>query len=655
MQKQDVINFIRTVPLFHSFSPEQISELAEAAEIRDVAKDEVVVERDSEGDELFIIVEGEFEAYLRDEEMDFERSLSRFLPGKHFGEIAVLTGQRRTASIRALEPGRAIVLRRETIENLLDRSRDFRHALFRAMGRYLSEGISSLSAIPYSRLDAYEDLRSHVGLLPPRICRFCRALPVERTDDRVTVAMVNPSDIRARSFVGNVLKQYRVQFVAVSEKDFQRHATMLLDVAKVDGGDTTDLAYYNPSGQRIELAPVGSDDLLPRVIAAAIRSGASDIHIEPSENTGRVRLRIDGKMLVLEDQIDREAIRQLVSRIKVISELDITNIRRPQDGRFMIEASDRRIEYRVSATPCLGGEKMVLRVLARTPTLMDLDNLILSESVASFAHDITEYPSGLILVTGPTGAGKTTTLYAALHAIESRDRTINIVTIEDPVEYNLPFATQIQVDRELKLDFANILRTVLRQDPDVILVGEIRDEESAEIALEAATTGHLVLSSLHTHSAVDSIVRLRDLGVEPYLLASALKGLISQKLVPRLCPGCTEPVPDDDPSIEDLRELGILDGDFSGKLLRGVDGEGCPPGGESGRVGVFEVLSVDDRLRDAIDHNAPTSDLKKQLDDDSFVSFARYSRFLLSQGLVAPERIARIFPKRRRSNATSTV
>ncbi len=224
--------------------------------------------------------------------------------------------------------------------------------------------------------------------------------------------------------------------------------------------------------------------------------------------------------------------------------------------------------------------------------------------------------------------------------------TLNIVTIEDPVEHSLEFATQIQVNRELGLDFPNILRTILRQDPDLVLVGEIRDAESAALALEAAMTGHLVLSSLHTYSALETLVRLQDLEVKPYLLASALKGVISQQLLPRLCPGCTEPLPSDAAVVTRLKTMGVLEADWSGVLCRGKDCEGFPPGGESGRVGAYEVMFVTDQLRDLIDRGARRSEFEKALDEQYFYSFPRYCRFLLKEGLVAPEQIERILPKK---------
>jgi general secretion pathway protein E len=338
--------------------------------------------------------------------------------------------------------------------------------------------------------------------------------------------------------------------------------------------------------------------------------------------------------------------RQLASRIKVMSDLDITRTRRPQDGRILALVGQRRIEFRVSVVPCQGGEKIVLRVITPDNYLGNLANLVVSEPLARFVESIFDQPSGLVLVTGPAGAGKTTTLYAALNLLNMQQQTRNIVTIEDPIEYNLDYATQIQVNLDLGLDFSDILRSVLRQDPNIILVGEIRDEKSAAIAVEAATTGHLVLSSLHTHSALETLARLRNLDVKPYLLASALRGVISQHLVPRLAPGFTQPVPPDDPVVQRLKRLEILEPDWRGPLWRGKHTKDGPPEGEAGRLAVYEILSVSDTVRDLIDRSAVASEIRQAVDDDSFFSFARYSRLLLADGLVSPESIEKIFPKK---------
>lgn len=417
-------------------------------------------------------------------------------------------------------------------------------------------------------------------------------------------------------------------------------------VASGPASPASGLVCISSSGQELPITPQGEDDLLLDLLQAVIRTNASDVHIEPfDEQSGHIRLRVDGRMFPIRTDISEKEFHQLASRIKVMADLDITNIRTPQDGRFLVRAANRRIEFRVSVTPCLGGEKLVLRMVVANPHFLDLDNLILWEPIAAFAKQMFQSPSGLILVTGPTGAGKTTTLYAALSAIEGWDNTLNIVTIEDPVEHNLKFATQIQVHRELNLDFPNILRTILRQDPDVILVGEIRDTESAAMALEAAMTGHLVLSSLHTYSALETLVRLQDLEVKPYLLASALKGVISQQLLPRLQPGCVEAVSARAPVVARLKAMGILEADWAGTLYHGKDTQGVPHSGEKGRVGAYEIMLVTDELRDLIDRSATRNQFEKALDPNFFFSLARYCRFLLKQGLVAPEQVEQIFPK----------
>ena len=655
MNVDQIVSFLRTVPIFHSLGQEQFEPLAQAADVRDFARDEVLVEPDTTEFDLFIFLEGEVQIYIRQAEIDFERPLDHLWPGDYFGAISAISGRQSSVSVRALIPGRAIVLKAHTIDDLLSQSPEFARALCRSLANYVQQNIEKVTTVPFARLESFPNLRHTVDLLPPRVSRFCQALVCAKVDDRVKVGMVNPGDTRTRSYVTDVLRQYHVDFVAVTEDDFNRHAAMLL---AADGPtfelETSfeDLAYLNSAGEAVRIGE-GEDRTLPRVLTEAIRSGASDIHLEPIDGGGRARLRIDGRMLLLDDTISLTAFKQMTTRLKVMSELDITNTRLPQDGRFVVNADGRRVEFRLSVMPCQGGEKAVMRLVAPNPEWEKLTSLVLSEPVAMFAEEIFSSPSGLVLVTGPTGSGKTTTLYAALNTIAAQNRAINIVTIEDPIEYNLEFATQIQVNLELGLGFPEILRSVLRQDPDVILVGEIRDATSAAIALEAAATGHLVLSSLHTYSAMETLVRLRDLQVKPYLLANALKGVISQKLVPRLCPGYTVEVAPEDPIRERLKGMGVLEPEFNGPLSEGHDTEEGPVGGESGRVGVFELLALNDAMRDLIDRRAPMSDLAGHLDDSSFFSFQRYSRFLLKEGIVAPERIEEILPKRLSANLRS--
>lgn len=649
MEVREIVTFIRTVPIFVKLPEEQLMQLARAAEVRECAAGDLLVEPKDEKNELFIIVEGEYRVSYQVGSGEFERELARLWPGDYFGAIAVVTGRHTTAFVRALQPGRLIVLSKETIDALFDKSPAFARALYSSLAVTVDQSIERFATVPFVRLDSYPKLEYTVETLPSRIARLCQALAVERDDDRVVVAMVDPQDARSRTFLCDVLRQYHVEFVAVAEDDFRRHAARLLgpdvDLAAPDT-PFEELVTVSSTGNTVLLSERDESDLLRKAITMAIRSGASDIHVEPDEEAGRIRLRVDGKLLTIEEGIPPARLNQVISRLKVISELDIANSRRPQDGRFVVRADQRRVEFRIAVAPCEGGEKAVVRVIMPNPDFESLDNLILCGPAARFAAELFENPSGLVLITGPTGAGKTTTLYAGLHAIVAQDHGINVVTIEDPIEYNLRFATQMQVNREQDLGFASLLRTVLRQDPDVILVGEIRDQESAAMCLEAATTGHLVLSSLHTYSALETLVRLRNLGVRPYLLAAALRGVISQQLVPRLCPGCTEPVHPEEPIVQRLCQAGIVAEDTRDKLVRGVNRGDGPLDGEKGRLGVFEILSITDQLRDLVDRSAPASDLKQALSPECFFSMQQYCRFLLQVGLVSPERIESILPKR---------
>jgi MSHA biogenesis protein MshE len=515
---------------------------------------------------------------------------------------------------------------------------------------YLAQAREALFAIPFVNLDDYPSLKEAHKLLPTRIAAACEAVVVEQLDGAVKVALVNPHDTAARDFLQEVLRPHRVEFVATSLRDFERYRDLHLGRVSASSTPTEEdvgpLAYVDHEGVAELLGEHETGQLLRQALTLALHFGASDIHFEPGTPEGRVRLRLDGKMTPLPDPVPARVFDQAVSRLKVMSGLDITEKRLPQDGRFPLRVGDRQIEVRVSVTPCQGGEKVVLRLLDAAHIRWDLDSLILSRPVGLLVKELFLAHSGLLLVCGPTGAGKTTTLYAGLQALWNDSHAVNIVTAEDPVEYQLGYATQIGVNRAVGLDFDRVLRSILRQDPDVILVGEIRDEESAAIALEAAATGHMVLSSLHTDSALESITRLRNLQVKPYLLAAGLRGVVCQKLVPRVCKNCAAEVPADDPQVARLRTAGVLPADWSKPLSRGRGCDSCRSEGEIGRVGVFEVLDVNDPLREAIEANAPSSVMRDALTSPVFVPMAQYARYLLEQGVVSPERIREIFPAR---------
>ncbi len=352
--------------------------------------------------------------------------------------------------------------------------------------------------------------------------------------------------------------------------------------------------------------------LLNALLSGAVRENASDIHVEPFENRLVVRFRVDGVLREVM-QIRRAVAPLVVSRIKVMAKLDIAEKRLPQDGRISLRIAGRAVDVRVSTVPAGHGERVVLRLLDKQAGRLDLEQLGMAADTMTAIDDLIRKPHGIILVTGPTGSGKTTTLYAGLTRINDRSR--NILTVEDPIEYFLDGIGQMQVNTKVDMTFARGLRAILRQDPDVVMVGEIRDLETAEIAVQASLTGHLVLSTLHTNSAVGAVTRLRDMGVEPFLLSSSLLGVLAQRLVRLLCRECRAPHP------ADARERKLLElttsgpptegGDAAGTVYRAVGCPACSGSGYAGRTGIYELALADDAMRTLIHDGASEQTLEQ--------------------------------------------
>jgi type IV pilus assembly protein PilB len=429
-----------------------------------------------------------------------------------------------------------------------------------------------------------------------------RALPMFKVGDVLTVAMAEPQSLPTidrlslltgcrinpvLALEGNI-REFQAKYLEgqVDVDEFLVHLTD--SQVEVVERETIDEEPAHELGRMVEGSPIVN--LVNLAILTAIRDGASDIHIEPTRRSTRIRYRIDGRL--------REFMKAppamhaaIVSRIKVIARLDIAERRLPQEGRVHVIAEGREIDLRASVMPSLLGEKVVLRILDKKNLNISLDQLGVSEAQLETFRRIFGRPHGIVLVTGPTGSGKTTTLYSVLDLIASPEK--NIVTIEDPVEYQLDGITQIQVNEAIDLTFARALRSILRQDPDVIMVGEIRDRDTARVAIHAALTGHLVLSTLHTNNAPGAFVRLADMGVEKYLLASAFNGVIAQRLARKICPRCrTSYYPPDSA----LRDAGWL-GDRSRVFYKGEGCNHCHDSGFRGRTGIFEILEVNEELR----------------------------------------------------------
>ncbi|MCD6365502.1 MAG: Flp pilus assembly complex ATPase component TadA [Planctomycetes bacterium] len=471
------------------------------------------------------------------------------------------------------------------------------------------------------------------------------ALPMFKIHNTLTVAMSEPQSPpktdRLRELTGCRIRPILVLEANVREM-IRQYARGESDVnsflASLSATDVelikTDIANENDSADDVTRLIDGSPivNLVNMVLLTAIKDGASDIHIEPDRKITRIRYRIDGTLReLMSPPAGLHA--AITSRVKVIGNMDIAEKRLPQEGRVRIVAEDRSVDLRISSMPTVLGEKLVIRVLDKANLSVRLEDLgFRPQTLAAFLRMLNQ-PHGLVLVTGPTGSGKTTTLYSALELI--RNPELNIVTVEDPVEYQLDTINQIQVQESIGMTFARALRSILRQDPDIIMVGEIRDRETARIAVQAALTGHLVLATLHTNDAPGAVARLIDMKVEPYLLSSALNGVVAQRLARTICPSCVTKYT---PSPTVLADAGIA-ADDQRTYLKGAGCQQCHDSGFRGRLGIYEVMEIDAQLRRMVHAGAASHELRAKLDQQGSLSLRQEGVMLALEGKTCLEEV----------------
>lgn len=461
--------------------------------------------------------------------------------------------------------------------------------------------------IPFIELKNFRFNRELVQSLPESLARRYRVMLLSEDKESVLLGMSDPTDIFGLDEIQkHIFKNIKTAVVRESE------LLDILDIAYSRAGEIASLAEQ--LDEELEEATVDFSDivtdatesdapvvrLLQKVFEEAINTRASDIHIEPDEQVLRIRQRIDG-VLVEQVMNEKRIAAALVVRLKLMSNLDISEKRLPQDGRFNLKVRKHNIDVRLSTMPVQFGESVVMRILDHTEGVLPLDKVGMPATYIKRFRSVITRPHGLVLVTGPTGSGKTTTLYGALSELNTADK--KIITVEDPVEYRLPRISQVQIHEKIGLDFATVLRASLRQDPDVLLIGEIRDAESAEIALRAAMTGHMVLSTLHTNDAVTSALRLVDMGVDAFLVASSLKAVIAQRLVRRVCERCAEVHELTDEERNFVRHLHKEKDVQQVKLRKGAGCPHCFNTGYRGRIGVFELLEINSHMADALRDN----------------------------------------------------
>jgi len=504
--------------------------------------------------------------------------------------------------------------------------------------------------IPYINLSDTPASPEALNTLPEIVARRYGAFPfsVDRQNNSISVAMANPLDLIALEFIekktGFKVKPFIAShqdiISAIDEKYSQSLSTEVSAVLKESGESiqkVIDLKQLQ-AGQIIREAPIAK--IVATILEFAMKSRASDVHIEPQEDKTRVRYRIDG---ILHEKLilPRRVHDALISRIKILSDMKIDEKRLPQDGRFNFRAGEEEVDLRVSSLPTVHGEKIVMRLLKKSGKVPQMPELGLRGRALKNLEDSIGVPHGIILITGPTGSGKTTTLYAILNKISTP--RVNIVTLEDPVEYQIAGINQVQINPAAGLSFASGLRSFLRQDPNIIMVGEIRDKETADLAIQASLTGHLVFSTLHTNSAAGALPRLLDMEAEPFLLASSMTCIVAQRVVRKICDQCKETFDPAPEVVADIKNyLGDLAPPGTFKLYRGRKCETCNDTGYQGRIGIFEVLPVTEKIGRLILEHKPAVDIEKAAVDSGMILMKQDGYLKALEGITALEEVLRV-------------
>ncbi|MBP1747739.1 MAG: type secretion system protein [Deltaproteobacteria bacterium] len=660
----DRVLSLRNTDLFRALEDGELEKLSTKLRERVYPANTAIVREGALGDAMFIIKNGQVEVKKKEPDLGIDLTIATLGMGSCFGEMALLTGMPRSATVIAIAATELFVLEKSDFDALL-----LEHpSISISINKIVAERIEEMNTQKSMGVVSLQNLRidpDFITVIPEQIALKYKVLATSYENGSLTLVMINPHDLMAldeatRLITARFKKKVPLDQVIVTEEDFKyfmegeyKTITKPLGEEKpeVDLDDLLDSMDHIQSDimKEAEFDDDAADDtgitdlareaegapiirLTNNIIAMALKKGASDIHIEPMEKGLRVRYRIDG-VLREEMMLPKKVQLPLVSRVKIISKLDITERRLPQDGRITLKLGSKSIDFRVSTVPTKFGEKICTRILDKTNTMMGLDKLITHEPILDLVRDMIKKPYGIIYVTGPTGSGKSTTLYSCL--AEINDIGVNISTVEDPVEYDLEGVNQVQVNSDIGLDFARVLRAFLRQDPDIMLVGETRDTETAKIAVEAALTGHLVFTTLHANDAPSTFMRLSEMGIEPFLISTSAIGIVAQRLVRRICGKCKESYKPD-PTI-----LKYLDLNEDIELYKGRGCDVCGGTGYKGRMGVYEVLMVNEELRHLIAEGADTMNIRDAALRNGMKSLKEYCLILLKEGHTTVDEVLR--------------
>jgi type IV pilus assembly protein PilB len=679
-----LVGFLKNVRLFSSLSTEALAKLGKCLKTVEFPPAEIIVREGAPGVSMYIIKSGLVEVRKKDANSGIDFLVAQLTEGATVGEMSLLTGRARSATVTTVQPTVVLTLARTDFRNLVTLHPEISLGLAKILAERVEDATKHVG-IDFINLQRSNFDPRVVGLVPQTLILQHKVVPVAFINNSITLAMVNPSNLVAFDDVRRYVKGAIIEPCVCTEDDFRRFMEAVypqlmglgrsqrdelrkenegakaerrkddrrkedrrkakefdLPVQSIEdlqneilgGLEVQDAEEDNVS--TVDLTSASEDAPVVRlannILAMAIKKGASDIHIEPQEKGVVLRMRVDG-ILRVESVLSKKIQLPLASRLKILSRLDIAERRLPQDGRISIKIDDRSIDFRVSTVPAKFGEKIVMRILDKSGSLLPLDQLIVHTPTVEKLRWMINQPYGIIYVTGPTGSGKTTTLYSSLNEINSPD--INISTAEDPVEYDLAGLTQVQTHKDIGLDFARILRSFLRQDPDVILVGETRDQETAKISVEAALTGHLVFTTLHTNDAPSAFTRLEEMGIEPFLMANSTIGVIAQRLARRTCQHCKKQVEVEDTT---LRYFGYTR-ENSPQFFKGEGCDRCNRSGYKGRVGIYELMPMNDDLRRAVASGAKTDAIRDLAISSGMKTLKQYAMLLMADGLTTVEEV----------------
>ena len=670
-------HFLQRIKLFSALSVDDCGQVVKRMKRRDFPPNQVIVREGAPGNSMFFITAGQVEIRKKDPNTGIDFLLTEMGPGQNFGEMALLTGKPRTATVTAVQATTCAVLEQAEFHDLLLRYPKIGLALTRILAERVEQA-SQQVGIEFINLNKVQVDARVLELIPETMMLQHKVIPVAFMNNRLTLAMTNPNNIIALDDIRRVIKGVMIEPVVCTEDDFKKfmggtYRTLLkkdeptappaitsqmgsatsTSVSSAMRTASADDLLHDLQSEMIEKLQVSDDmaqsenkqdlmsasedapiiRLVNSVLGLAIKKGASDIHVEPMEKDITIRYRIDGVLQTIQN-LPKKVQLGLISRMKILSKLDISEKRLPQDGRISVNMEGKPIDFRVSTVPAKWGEKVCLRILDKSNTTLGLDKVISHEPTLKLVRELVNQPYGIMYVTGPTGSGKTTTLYSAL--AEINEPGINISTAEDPIEYDLAGVNQIQANKDIGLDFARILRAFLRQDPDVILVGETRDKETAHIAVEAALTGHLVFTTLHTNSAAGSFTRLGEMGVEPFLVSSSTIGVMAQRLARRLCKHCKEQYEAEDATCE---FMGLPPKSL---LWKGKGCEACGGKGVKGRVGIYEVMKMNAELRQMVAKGELTEDIHNAALRGGMLDLKKYAAILLLNGDTNVEEVLQV-------------